>query len=66
MVVALTYTRLEGMMTFVDICRCVGVGREGMGKMKVTPRYLASTSGWSVMLFLELGTVWKNPQPELI
>lgn len=65
MVVALTYTRLEGMMTFVDIC-CIGVGREGKGKMKVTPRYLASTSGWSVMLFLELGTVWKNPQPELL
>lgn len=55
MVVALTHTRPEGMMTFVDIC-CVGVGREGKGKMKVTPRYLASISGWSVMLFLEMGT----------
>lgn len=52
------------MTTFVDICWCVGVGRDGKGKMKVTPRYLASTSGWSMMLFLEMGTVWKNSHPE--
>lgn len=49
----------------MDICWWVGVGREGKGNTKLTPRYLPSTSRGGTDAISGDGA-WKNPHPELL
>lgn len=49
----------------MDICWWVGVGREGKGNTKLTPRYLPSTSRGATDAISGDGA-WKNPHPELL